>query len=432
MPTALTIDLRPLRRSRDLRFLFGGAALSQLGTALVAVTAGLQVYRLTHSSLAVGAISGVAAVPLIAGMLAGGVLADAWDRRWLIIASPCVAGASSVALALNASATHPSLWLVYGLLAAGAAAAGLGGPAGTAALPTLVAPGLLPATFAMSATVRQLAALVGPAAGGLCVARFGVPAVYAAGAGLGLGCALVSLGIRPLPPAEARGRVGLVAFTEGLRYARRSALVIAVMLIDADATVFGMPQALFPALGLETFHAGPTGVGLLYAAPAAGALLGALTSGWVGRVRHAGRAVVVAVTVWGVAIAAVGVVPLLPVALGLLALAGAADLVSEVLRNSLLQQSVPEAFRGRLTALWLAQANGAPALGNLEAGGVATLVTPAFSIVSGGLACVAGALLLGGLMPVLRQARLRRDHDRGPAQTPAGESPPAAGRRGRG
>lgn len=368
MPAALTIDLRPLRESRDLRFLLGGASLAQLGTALVAVAAGLQVYRLTHSSLAVGAISGVAAVPMIAGMLAGGVLADAWDRRWLIVASPCLAGASSVALALNAGAPHPSLWLAYSLLAAAAAAAGLGGPAGTAALPTLVAPGLLPATFAMSATVRQLAALV----------------------------------------------------ADELRHARRSALVIAVMLIDADATVFGMPQALFPALGLETFHAGPTGVGLVYAAPAAGALLGALTSGWVGGVRHAGRAVLVAVTVWGVAIAAVGVVPLLPVALGLLALAGAADLVSEVLRNSLLQQSVPEALRGRLTALWLAQADGAPALGNLEAGGVATLVTPAFSIVSGGLACVAGALLLGGLMPVLRRARLHLDPDRNPAQSSTG------------
>jgi ENTS family enterobactin (siderophore) exporter len=253
------------------------------------------------------------------------------------------------------------------------------------------------------------------------VARFGVQAVFAGGAALSAACALVSLGIRPLPHAGARSRVGLAAFTDGIRHARRSALVIAVMLIDADATVFGMPQALFPALGLETFHAGPTGVGLLYAAPAAGALLGALTSGWVGGVRHAGRVVLVAVAIWGVAIAAVGFVPLFAVALVLLALAGAADLVSEVLRNSLLQQSVPEALRGRLTALWLAQANGAPALGNLEAGGVATLVTPAFSIISGGLACVAGALVIGGLMPVLRRARLRVDHERGPAQASPGE-----------
>jgi MFS family permease len=193
---------------------------------------------------------------MIAVMLAGGVLADAWDRRWLIVASPCLAGVSSVALALNAGATHPSLWLAYSLLAAAAAAAGVGGPAGTAALPTLVAPGLLPATFAMSATVRQLAALVGPAVGGLGVARFGVPAVFATGAGLSAACALLSLGIRPLPPTGARSRVGLGAFADGLRHARGSALVIAVMLIDADATVFGMPQALFPALGLGTFHAG--------------------------------------------------------------------------------------------------------------------------------------------------------------------------------
>jgi ENTS family enterobactin (siderophore) exporter len=413
MLSGLSMDLRPLRRSRDLRLLFGGAVLSQLGTAVVTVTAGLQVYRLTHSSLAVGGISGVAVVPLIAGVLAGGVAADAWDRRWLVIAAPACVGLASAGLAVYAATGGTSLWVVYGLLAVSAGMAGLGGPAQTAALPNLVGQDLLPATFALSATVRQLASLVGPAVGGLLVAQLGLTSGYAAAAALGAGCALVVLGVRPLPPEGARIRVGLSAFVDGLRYARRSALVIALMLIDADATVFGMPQALFPALGLVTFHAGPTGVGLLYAAPAAGALLGAATSGWVGSVRHAGRAVLAAVAVWGLAIAAVGVVPVLWAALGLLALAGAADLVSEILRNSLLQRSVPDQLRGRLSALLLAQTNGAPALGNLEAGTVATLVTPGFSIISGGLACVAGGVILGGLLPVLRHARL------GPAPEPA-------------
>jgi ENTS family enterobactin (siderophore) exporter len=168
--------------------------------------------------------------------------------------------------------------------------------------------------------------------------------------------------------------------------------------------VFGMPRALFPALGTGLFHGGADTVGLLYAAPGAGALLGAATSGWVSRVRRAGLAVVVAVVLWGAAIAAFGLVPWLPLALGLLALAGFADVVSEVFRTTLMQLSAPDGLRGRVVALWQAQVTGAPKLGDTEAGAVAALTTPQVSVVSGGLACVAGAILLARLIPQLRRA----------------------------
>lgn len=218
------------------------------------------------------------------------------------------------------------------------------------------------------------------------------------------GLLVASLG--PLRPPRQGTRPGLRSFVEGLRYVRHRSLVVGVLLIDIDAMFFGMPKALFPAIGTTTFHGAPTVIGLLYAAPAAGALVAAATSGWISTVRRAGRVLLASVMVWGGAIAAFGFVRALPLALILLAVAGAADLVSEVLRSSLPQLSIPDALRGRLSALWLAQANGAPALGNLEAGAVATISSPAVSIISGGLACILGAVLLGRVLPALHTAHL--------------------------
>lgn len=218
------------------------------------------------------------------------------------------------------------------------------------------------------------------------------------------GLLVASLG--PLHPPRQGTPPRMRSFVEGLRYVRHRSLVVGVLLIDIDAMFFGMPKALFPAIGTTTFHGGPTVIGLLYAAPAAGALVAAATSGWISTVRRAGRVLLASVMVWGGAIAAFGFVRALPLALILLAVAGAADLVSEVLRSSLPQLSIPDALRGRLSALWLAQANGAPALGNLEAGAVATISSPAVSIISGGLACILGAVLLGRVLPALHTAHL--------------------------
>jgi len=407
MSSGLVVDLRPLRRSRDLRLLYGGRAVSQLGDAIAFVAASLQIYDLTRSSLAVGLLSVAEVAPMVAGMLVGGALADAMDRRLLIVITQVVAGAVTVGLVLNAASSHPRVWLLYVLFAVGGAVLGLGAPARSAAIPTLVAPGLLPAAMALNSTVLQTASLLGPAIAGVIVAQFGFMAAYGADAVSFLVCALLTARMRDLPPGYGQRRAGLASFAEGLRYVRRHALVGGLLLIDVDAMVFGMPKALFPALGTGTFHGGATTVGLLYAAPAAGALIAAGMSGWVTRVRRAGLILIGSVIVWGGAIAVFGFVRLLPAALFLLALAGAADVVSEVFRSSLLQLAVPDGLRGRLSALWLAQANGAPALGNLEAGAVASISTPAVSVISGGLACMLGAALLGTLLPALRGARLR-------------------------
>jgi ENTS family enterobactin (siderophore) exporter len=415
----LVIDTTPLRASRQFRLLMVGQLFSLLGNNFTAVAVPFQVYLLTRSSLLVGITGLVQAVPLLAGMLAGGALADAMDRRRLMVVTRLALTVVGVALALNAGAGHRGLLLVFPLIAANAALTGLGGPARSAPIAAMVGPDLLPAASALNATMHQVGAVAGPALAGLLIARAGVAAAYWVDVA-SFGLQLLTLAVmRPIPPGEGGRRAGLSSVMEGLRYVRGQPLLCGLLLIDLNAMVFGMPRALFPALGTGLFHGGADVVGLLYAAPGAGALLGAATSGWVSGVRRAGGAVVVSVVLWGAAITAFGLVRWLPLALALLALAGFADVVSEVFRTTLMQLSAPDGLRGRVVALWQAQVTGAPKLGDTEAGAVAALTTPQVSVVSGGLACIAGAILLARLIPQLRRASV--------AELRPPEAAPAAG-----
>jgi MFS transporter, ENTS family, enterobactin (siderophore) exporter len=189
-----------------------------------------------------------------------------------------------------------------------------------------------------------------------------------------------------------------------LRYVLKNPVVGGMLAVDSSAMIFGMPAALFPAIAHDHFHGGPATFGLLAAAPGLGAMIGAATSGWTGRLRRPGVVVIFAGLAWGAAIVGFGFSTSLIVGLVFLALAGMSDLVSEVLRNSLLQIYTPDSLRGRATSLYLAQVTTAPSIGNVEAGVVAQLVSTTFSVVSGGLVCVVGALLLGVLNPALRRA----------------------------
>jgi hypothetical protein len=208
--------------------------------------------------------------------------------------------------------------------------------------------------------------------------------------------------LHPQPPAAGSAPAGWRSVAEGISYLKGRRVLQGVYLLDIDAMVFGMPRALFPALGLNFFHGGAQAVGFLYAAPGAGALLGALTTGWVRSIRRQGRAVIIAVVMWGSAVTAFGLVRILWVALILLALAGWSDVVSAVFRSTILQTAVPDSLRGRLSAIQIAVVQGGPRLGDLEAGGVAEAFGTTFSVVSGGLACVVGAVLLAVALPDFR------------------------------
>jgi MFS family permease len=209
-------------------------------------------------------------------------------------------------------------------------------------------------------------------------------------------------GVGPLVPEGGGRSPGLSAIKEGMRYLKGQRLLQSLLLIDLNAMVFGLPRALFPAMGTEVFNGDAATVGLLFAAPGIGALVAALTSGWVRSVRRTGRVVIAAVMVWGATIAMFGLTSSLPIALVLLALAGGSDVISAVFRNAILQVTVPDSLRGRITSVYSAVVAGGPRLGDLEAGTVASVVSVQFSVVSGGIACMLGGLAVARFMPELR------------------------------
>jgi MFS family permease len=400
MPRARVLaDLTPLRESRDYRLLFSGQVSSYLGRQFTVVAIPIQVFAITHSSLAVGLVGLASLGPLIGFSLAGGAFSDAFDRRRLLLINQVLLAATSAVLAFNATVDHPALWplYVFGALSAGFAGADM--QTRNAIAPRLVRRETFPAASALTQLVWQVGMVAGPLLAGVVIANVSLAAAYWIDVGSFVVAFATAIPMHPLRPEGGGTKAGLASIVEGLRFLKGKRVLVSTFVIDIDAMVFGMPSALFPALGTTVFHGGAQTVGLLYGAPGAGALLGALFSGWVPRVRRQGLAVIVAVIGWGIAITAFGLVKWLPIALVLLAVAGAADVVSAVFRNTILQLSVPDAFRGRLSGVHIAVVAGGPRLGDAEAGAVAALATPGISVISGGLACIAGALVMLRLVP---------------------------------
>jgi MFS family permease len=378
VPNRIFIDLGPLRESRGFRLLFAGEFVEVFGSQLTAVAIPFQVYALTRSSLQVGLVSLAQLLPLIAGALIGGSLGDAFDRRRILLVASVLLALTSGGLAVNAAAAHPSLVALYLISALAAGLAGASSTASNASVPALVAPRHLVPAYASTQAVFQVGSVVGPALAGLAIGAVHLQWVYAMSAVVYLLTALAAARLPPIPPAPEAGRPGLRAIVEGLRYLRGRQAMEGAYLIDVNAMVFGMPRALFPALAVSVFHGGARTLGQAWA-------------------------VIVAVCVWGSAIVAFGLVHELWIALALLALAGWADVLSAVLRSTILQTSTSEEYRSRVSAVQIAVVTGGPRLGDLEAGAVATLVSTQFSIVSGGAACIAGAALLAILLPGFRR-----------------------------
>jgi MFS family permease len=373
------------------------------------VAAPIQVYALTSSSFAVGLLGLVAIVPLIVGSLLGGALADAYDRRKLLLIAQLPLMATSAGLALNAMSSSPKVWVIYVLTALAAAFSGLDSPTRAAATPMLVERARLPSALALNQLIMQTGLVVGPTIAGLIIAAFNESAAYWTDV-VSFGAAIVALLLMaPMVPEGGGTRASRSSILEGLHFLKGRRAVQGTFVIDINAMVFGMPRALFPALGTTVFGGGDITVGLLYAAPGAGALLGAIFSGWLRDIDESGRGVLYAVLAWGASIALFGLVPWLALALLLLAIAGASDMVSAVFRNSVLQLSVPDRLRGRLSSIHIAVVTGGPRLGDLESGTVAALTTPTFAVVSGGLACMAGVAVIAKLLPELGRWRIS-DH----------------------
>lgn len=402
------IDLKPLRH-REFRLLWSGQSASFLGSQITYAAVKFQVYEITKSSLAVGLMALCELVPLLTMSFVGGALADAVDRRKLFLRAELALTAVTAVLLLNSVLPEPRVWPIYLMVAFAAGLDGLGRPSLWAMVPRLVPKEELPAATALHSLYVNLGAVAGPAAGGLLIAAVGLPVTY----GIDVASFAVSLMtlrlMRATPPPDDAERPSLRSVAEGFRYARSQPVLMGTYLIDFNAMIFGMPSALFPELADTRFRGSgldnATVYGLLAGAPAAGALLATVTSGWIGRIRRHGVAIVWSVVVWGVAIAAFGLATSLWVALLLLAVAGAGDFVSAAFRSTIWNQTIPDRLRGRLAGIELANVASGPLLGDLEAGVVSRLAGPRVSIVSGGVACLVGAGLLVLLLPAFWRYR---------------------------
>jgi MFS family permease len=403
MANRVLLDLDVLKDSRDFRLLFSGQLVSLFGSQLTAVAVAFQVYALTRSSLQVGAVSFAQLFPHILGTLLGGALGDRVDRRRILMVASAISALTSAVLAFNAASAYSSIVVIYVVTAAAAGLAGTVSTASTSLIPSLVRAERLTPAIALMQVIDQLCMVAGPTVAGLMIASTGLGSTYVADALTFLGCALMVSRIPAVPSPPGAEQPLLESIIDGLRYLRGRQVLQGVYLVDLNATVFGLPRALFPALARSVFGGGAATLGFLYTAPAAGALAGAVSSGWLRRIRRQAVAVILAVCAWGAVIAVFGFTHVLWPALLLLAIAGWADVTSAVLRGTILQTSVSDAFRSRISGIQMAVVEGGPRLGDLESGAVAAAVSTRFSVVSGGIVCIAGAIALSLMLPGFRR-----------------------------
>ncbi|MFE5333647.1 MFS transporter [Embleya sp. NPDC056575] len=391
---SVLVDLGPLRGFPDFRRLWFGHSVSSLGQQMTAVAVAIQVYDLTGSNFAVGVVGLCAVVPLIVFGLLGGAIADSQDRRLVGLVTAGGLSTVSVVLALQAFLDLGQVWLLYTAVAVQSGFFAVNNPARTSMIPKLLPADRLPSANALNAIAMSFAMTVGPMLGGLVIGLWSFQAAYLIDA-IAFSAALYAMWRLPsMAPDRTEGGPKRASVREGLRFLRSRPNIRMTFLTDIVAMVFGMPRALFPAMAAGLYGGGASTVGLLVAAPAVGALVGGLFSGWLGRVYRQGRAVVVAVIAWGLCITAFGLGGPLWLGLILLACAGCADTVGMVFRNTIMQVGTPDAMRGRLAGVFIVVVAGGPRLGDFESGSVASLTTERFSVVSGGIACVVLVIVL--------------------------------------
>jgi len=432
MSRSLIADISPLRESPAFRRLWAGATLSSAGSAFTSFAVMLQVYDLTHSPLAVGLVGVAQVVPILLIGLLGGSVTDTIDRRKLVLVTSSCLAAVSAAFAAQAFAGLGLVWLLYALVAVQSSLTALDRPARATFVPGLLPASQLPAGLALNQLSFQITLIAGPALAGLIAAapHLGLRACYLIDT---VSFAAALYGVARLPTMRPQGgatRPGPRAVAEGVRFIRRSQVLAGAFLADLNATVFGLPVALFPAINAERFGGSPVTLGLFITAIGVGGLASAAFSGPVKHVARPGRAMLCTVAVWGAAFAGFALSPGLWLTLSLLAVAGAADAFTVVFRSTIVATVTPDRLRGRVMAADYVVGAGGAQLGNLEAGALGTLTTPVISALAGGLVTIAGAVVIALALPGFTRYRRQPAEAAGDgvrAAAPAEPSPASSG-----
>lgn len=394
------LDLTPLRRYSAFRRLWFGQGISFIGTEIAEVALAYQMYQLTGSKLAVGLISLTHLVPLLTLTVIGGAIADAFDRRRLMLLQQIGMVCGSLGLAGNAALAHPHVWALYASQLVISSSFSIGAGAQRSMTPQLVDEANFIPASALNSVTSQLGAVAGPGVAGLLLKYVELKWIYLGDSLSYLG-ALVAVFLLPrLVAREDADRPSLSSIAAGFRYVRGQPVILGFFLVDTVAMIFGMPSALFAPVASDRFN-DPALVGYLYMAPAAGALLVSLLSGPLRHVRRQGLGVVVAASLWGVAITAFAFAHQFWLALLLLGLAGFGDQISAILRSVMLYRITPNEMLGRVSGIEFMQVAAAPSIGNLEAGALASATNLTVAIASGGILCVAACAVLGLLFPAL-------------------------------
>jgi MFS family permease len=400
------VDTRPLSVPAYRR-LWAGQAVSHLGLAVTFVAVSQQVYELTGSSFWVGMLGLANLVPLVVFGLWGGAVADAVDRRKLLVAGSLVAWASTVLILLQALLGVPNVYALLGTVALGAAGFAVSSSTRGAIIPRLLPPELVPSANALNSLVYSLGAIGGPMLGGVVLVHGGFAAAYAVDAVLFSAGLYAALRLPALAPLGAVSRPGWRSVAEGLRFILTTPVLVMSFVVDIIAMVFALPRALFPELIDLRFGGSLYALSWLVASMAVGAVVGGLFSGWVTRVKRQGLALTFVIAVWGLAVAAAGLSQQLWLVLLFMAVGGAADVVSSVWRQSILQLYAPDEMRGRMQGVFMVVVAGGPRLGDVRAGATASVFGLTTAWVGGGLACAVVVLIVGLSVAGFRTYRAR-------------------------
>jgi MFS family permease len=382
--------------------------VSVIGVQLTAVAVPVQVFAITRSSFWVGVLGAVGLVPIIVFGLWGGAVADVVDRRRLVITASLLEWVCTFGLLMHALFGVNNLAVMLTLIALQSGAFAVTSSTWGAVIPRLLPATSVPAANTLSFTASTTGAVIGPLLAGAVLSHWSFQAAYALDAVLFTVTVYAALRLPSLPPLEPGGTPGLRSVLDGLAFIGTRPVLWLSFAVDIAAMVLAMPKALFPEAAIR--FGGGTAVGWLYSSLAIGSVLAGLTSGWIGRVRRQGVALVAAVVGWGLAVAAAGSTGTLWAAVALLGVAGAADLVSAVYRQTILQTYAPDEMRGRMQGVFIVVVTGGPRLGDLRAGATASVVGLHAAWVGGGLVC-AVLVLFALLAPSLRNYRARTADD---------------------